>query len=198
MDSERRPKTNPLQWSTFLDFAEVHPEIITKKFNCLNGRKKYEEKWKEISNILNSMGYQSKPVEKWQKAVSDWRSKVKSKAATIKKEMGKTGGGGPSSSLNENELRLLAIIGETSIRGVTQEEIGIIPEERNLLSCSSEVPVNEGQKEQVSVIPPPLIPLSSAGGEKRMAEDVPENDSKKRKCREKENDIKSLKKLHAE
>lgn len=67
MDSEKRAKTNPLQWSTFLDFAEVNPEILTKKFQGINGRKTYEEKWAEIVTTLNSIGYQNKPVAKWQK-----------------------------------------------------------------------------------------------------------------------------------
>lgn len=64
---ERRAKTNPLQWSVFLDFAEKHPEIVTKKFTTVGGKQKYNELWKEISTILNSMGFQHKTVEKWQK-----------------------------------------------------------------------------------------------------------------------------------
>lgn len=64
---DRRLKTNPQQWSTFLDYAESHPEILTKKFTSINSRKRYNEFWAEISAILNSMGFLEKTPEKWQK-----------------------------------------------------------------------------------------------------------------------------------
>lgn len=64
---EKRFKTHPSQWSVFLDFAEAHPEIVTKKFEGVNGRKKFNQLWEEISNILNSMGFLKKSVDKWQK-----------------------------------------------------------------------------------------------------------------------------------
>ncbi|XP_045477423.1 uncharacterized protein LOC123682706 isoform X2 [Harmonia axyridis] len=119
-----------MQWSTFLDF--VNPEILTKKFQGINGRKTYEEKWAEIVTTLNSMGYQNKPVAKWQKAVADWRSKVKGKAASIKRGLSQTGRGGPSCVLNENELRLLAIIGTIAVIGVTEVERGIVSKKRQI------------------------------------------------------------------
>lgn len=64
---EKRVKTNPLQWSMFLDFAEKHPEILTKKFSSMGSKQKYNDLWKEVSSHLNSMGFQQKSVEKWQK-----------------------------------------------------------------------------------------------------------------------------------
>lgn len=68
---EKRVKTNPIQWSLFLDFAEKHPEILTKKFNSIASKQKYNEMWKEISSQLNSMGFQQKMVEIWQKVNSN-------------------------------------------------------------------------------------------------------------------------------
>lgn len=64
---EKRLKTNPAQWAAFLDFVEINPQILTKKFDGVNGRKKYNKLWEEIAKILNSMGYLKKTVDKWQK-----------------------------------------------------------------------------------------------------------------------------------
>lgn len=62
----------------------------------------------------------------WFKAVADWRSKVKAKAASIRKGLSQTGGGSPTCFLNENESRLLSIIGTKSIQGITEVEGGIV------------------------------------------------------------------------
>ncbi|XP_045478087.1 uncharacterized protein LOC123683226 [Harmonia axyridis] len=120
------------------------------------------------------MGYQNKPVAKWQKAVADWRSKVKGKAASIKRGLSQTGGDGPSCVLNENELRLLAIIGTIAVIGVTEVERGIVQEEIPTTSSNEE-------KENISLSPPPLMPLLMSGcGEKReLLEDGPKKPSRK-------------------
>lgn len=57
---EKRVKTNPIQWSLFLDFAEKHPEILTKKFNSIASKQKYNEMWKEISSQLKQHGISAK------------------------------------------------------------------------------------------------------------------------------------------
>ncbi|CAG9771676.1 unnamed protein product [Ceutorhynchus assimilis] len=57
-------------------------------------------------------------MEGWRKALTDWKSKTKSKAAAIKREMQKTGGGSndaPPLSILENKL--LAIMGTKSVFG---------------------------------------------------------------------------------
>jgi len=64
---EKRVKTNPSQWAAFLDFAEEHPTILTKKFEGPQGKITYDKYWRQITDILNSMGYEMKPMDKWQK-----------------------------------------------------------------------------------------------------------------------------------
>lgn len=73
---DRRQKTNPLQWSVFLDFAEEHPVILTKKFDSIRGKNGYNELWNEISTILNSMGFSQKTTDKWQKVCMTCMSKI--------------------------------------------------------------------------------------------------------------------------
>ena len=40
---DRRLKTSPSQWAVFLDFAQANPGILTKKFDSVNGKRKYNE-----------------------------------------------------------------------------------------------------------------------------------------------------------
>lgn len=67
MNLERKAKINPVLWSTLLDYAEINPEILTNKFYGISGKKRYDEKWEEVVEILNNMGYLHKPVDKWKK-----------------------------------------------------------------------------------------------------------------------------------
>ncbi|CAG9763548.1 unnamed protein product [Ceutorhynchus assimilis] len=94
------------------------------------------------------------------RAVSDWRSKVKAKAADINQGLSQTGGGGPMPPLNDNEKRLLAILGWTSVTGTNIEELGIPT--KALESTAQSGSTAEGTYieylgRDVSLSPPPLI-----------------------------------------
>lgn len=58
--------------------------------------------------------------------MADWKSKVKGKAADINKGLVKTGGGGPVPSLNDNEKRLIAILGWSAVKGTNNIELGLV------------------------------------------------------------------------
>lgn len=74
--ANKRLKTHPSQWAVFLDFAEANPQILTKKFEGVNGRQKYNVLWEEITKTLNSMGYLKKTVDKWQKVSKQEESRM--------------------------------------------------------------------------------------------------------------------------
>lgn len=58
-------------------------------------------------------------------ALVDWKSKTKSKAAKIKKEIGKTGGGpGEYAPLSDLENRLIQIMGKRAVDGDEVPEMG--------------------------------------------------------------------------
>ncbi|KAG5873068.1 hypothetical protein JTB14_007705 [Gonioctena quinquepunctata] len=71
------------------------------------GKERYGRLWDELTNILNSMGYQHKSKDKWQKAVADWKSETRAKAADIKINLSKTGDGGQGRQLSEIGERLI-------------------------------------------------------------------------------------------
>lgn len=62
----------------------------------------------------------------WFQSVADWRSKVKAKAASIRRGLSGTGEIRPSFYLNENEVRLLAILGTTTTERITEVKQEIV------------------------------------------------------------------------
>uniref|UniRef100_A0A6P7GXW9 Regulatory protein zeste n=1 Tax=Diabrotica virgifera virgifera TaxID=50390 RepID=A0A6P7GXW9_DIAVI len=120
-------RVNADHWAIILDFAEKNPSIITNRFPGCNGKEKLTELWKQLSNKLNALGYGEKTTAEWKKTLTDWKSKVKGKAAGIKTYESKTGGG-PSCSqqLSSYELRLLSIMGNSSYEGNPKNvEVGL-------------------------------------------------------------------------
>ncbi|CAG9763568.1 unnamed protein product [Ceutorhynchus assimilis] len=79
-------------WQLLLELCDRNPELITNKFNGPEGKVKSHALWKTVTSKSNSLGYGEKPMEGWRKALTDWKSETKSKAAAIKREMQKTGG----------------------------------------------------------------------------------------------------------
>nr|CAI5855556.1 unnamed protein product [Callosobruchus analis] len=80
------------------------------------------ELWLKLANRLNSMGFGEKSIDSWRKALTDWKSKTKTKAVTLKRENEKTGGGPKMlPPLIDLENHLLALMGKTAISG--DEEI---------------------------------------------------------------------------
>lgn len=53
--------------TVLLDFMENHPDLATGRLSVTNAKEKFRELWMELSNILNSLGYGTRTVEKWQK-----------------------------------------------------------------------------------------------------------------------------------
>ncbi|KAI4454101.1 myb/sant-like dna-binding domain [Holotrichia oblita] len=101
---KKRMKTLPTKWSLLLDFIESHPEMITKKFSGPLGKQTYDRLCEEISTQLNSMGFAYKTSEKWQEACTKWKSKVKTKAQALCKEVKATGGGGDRSKYKRAKI----------------------------------------------------------------------------------------------
>lgn len=111
-------RVNSKHWDLLLDILTEYPEMITGKFVCQNARKKATDLWQDAATRLNALGLGEKTPAKWKLAIQDWKYKVKTKVAEIKEHEKKTGGGLPSKiKLNEQEERLMSIIGWTSALG---------------------------------------------------------------------------------
>ncbi|KAI4459564.1 hypothetical protein MML48_6g00016803 [Holotrichia oblita] len=119
-------KVNQDHWTTFLDFCEMHPELITNKFSGSMGRAHSTTLWNRIVNQLNGLGHSTKTIEEWRKAVTDWKCKVKAKAAKLRNQQINTGGGEAKyPPLTNPEERFLKIIGCKGINGDAVPELGI-------------------------------------------------------------------------
>ncbi|KAJ8945306.1 hypothetical protein NQ314_009273 [Rhamnusium bicolor] len=105
-------------WKRFLEIAEENPELITNQFCGSNGKAKLNALWQSVVNSLNSLGYGEKSVTECRKAVTDWKSKTKTKASKIKLEQSKTGGGSTNIvPLNKIEEQLFNLMGKTAVDG---------------------------------------------------------------------------------
>nr|CAH7753539.1 unnamed protein product [Callosobruchus chinensis] len=101
-------------WQVILEFCEQNTELLGGKFNSSQGKAKANQLWLTLANRLNSLGFGEKSVESWRKALVDWKSKMKAKAATLKQAMEQTGGG-PSivPPLTDLEMRLINLMSPT-------------------------------------------------------------------------------------
>ncbi|XP_050497713.1 uncharacterized protein LOC126878857 [Diabrotica virgifera virgifera] len=119
-------RVQAVHWEMLLSFCEENPQLITNKFNSSEGRAKAVAMWQTIANRLNSLGYGEKSVEGWRKTLTDWKSKTKAKAATLRRDQGQTGGGSPHlPPLSPLEERILSLMGVTAFMGnETVPELG--------------------------------------------------------------------------
>ncbi|XP_050299961.1 uncharacterized protein LOC126738599 isoform X2 [Anthonomus grandis grandis] len=105
-------------WQMLLELCEANPELITNKFNGPDGKTKGHALWQNVAHKLNSLGFGEKTKDEWRRALTDWKCKTKAKAAKIKLEINRTGGGAANYiPLSEIENRLLALMGSKAIEG---------------------------------------------------------------------------------
>ncbi|XP_018576986.1 uncharacterized protein LOC108915442 [Anoplophora glabripennis] len=100
--------------------------LITNKFNGIEEKAVGNNLWKSIAIKLNSLGYGEKTINEWRRAVTDWKSKVKSKASRIRNSLLQTGGGSfDAPQLTPLEEKLLSLMGTKCIAGdVGVQELG--------------------------------------------------------------------------
>ncbi|GLV40946.1 uncharacterized protein CBL_08520 [Carabus blaptoides fortunei] len=115
---KRAIRTNKKHQCVMLDFVEAHPEMVNNSFTQPQARQKYLDLWKELTCILNAMGMGEKTPTQWQRVLSDWITKTKSKLHNLNMDM-KSTGGGPSSGndLSEKEIRLMNLKGWACVVG---------------------------------------------------------------------------------
>lgn len=113
-------------WNIIIQFAELHPQIITNKFiSPMHGKRNLKDLWEELSVKLNSLGHGTRSVEEWKKCLADWKSKTKTKCTKINIYSNKTGGGPAyTGALSNLEERLLSLMGKTAIDGDDVPEKG--------------------------------------------------------------------------
>ncbi|CAG9762527.1 unnamed protein product [Ceutorhynchus assimilis] len=118
-------RPTPKHWEIILDWLERNPEMVSGRGIGPTGKSNLKEKWENLAITLNSLGYTNKSAEKWMKTWTDFKCNLKRKAADIKKEQNKTGGGSSTSkALNEFEERALQLLGSTFI-GLQVGEVGL-------------------------------------------------------------------------
>nr|CAI5862664.1 unnamed protein product [Callosobruchus analis] len=90
-------RVTPQHWEVLMAVVEKHPNLITGKFNGAQGKRK--------ATVCG-------------KAVTDWKCKVKAKAAKLRQTSSKTGGGPATAiALSPLEEKLIGIMGTRGFEG---------------------------------------------------------------------------------
>lgn len=67
LENERDFKASNAHWSVIVNYMEGHRELLTNKFNHVDGDNLRNKKhWEELTNNLNGLGYGCKSGDKWQ------------------------------------------------------------------------------------------------------------------------------------
>lgn len=67
MSSSNQFKLNEEHWHVLIEFMENHRDFACGRFSGVNGREIHRKLWSEVVNLLNSLGYGTRTIEKWQK-----------------------------------------------------------------------------------------------------------------------------------
>ncbi|XP_050316154.1 uncharacterized protein LOC126750555 [Anthonomus grandis grandis] len=136
-------KINENHLRVFVEFMEENPDLARGRLSCSNAKEQFKRLWAKLANNLNSLGYGTRTIEKWQRTWSDYKQGLKRRAADIKRERMKTGGG-PAypDMLSDTDQRVILILGKTFFEGCGVEEKGFAhgkyyPEEEPVSGPSS-------------------------------------------------------------
>uniref|UniRef100_A0A6P7GCV6 Regulatory protein zeste n=1 Tax=Diabrotica virgifera virgifera TaxID=50390 RepID=A0A6P7GCV6_DIAVI len=101
-------------WEILLDPFESNPKMVSGRGTGPNAKYIIRDKWETLATRLNSLGYTNKPVEKWIKTWTDFKSALKKKAAEIKRDKLELEEDPPSgkqlTSYEERALKLLLLV----------------------------------------------------------------------------------------
>ncbi|KAI4461550.1 hypothetical protein MML48_5g00016716 [Holotrichia oblita] len=126
MENATKFLTHSEHLQIMLDFMEENSTLATGSFAGPEGKKLQRKKWDELTLLLNGAGFGERSREKWQKTWTDLKSKSRSRAAQLKLQSNKTGGGEKESKeLTVIEERILALIGPSSFEGTNTPERGL-------------------------------------------------------------------------
>ncbi|XP_064478435.1 myb-related transcription factor, partner of profilin-like [Ornithodoros turicata] len=106
-----------------LNYISEHRNLFTGGLSAGYTSQDRNKEWCELAARLNASGGAVKPVERWRKTWTDWKSATKAKAARISQHTRGTGGGPPpKESLSELEERLTSMIGQVATTGMQETQ----------------------------------------------------------------------------
>ncbi|KAL4713268.1 hypothetical protein ACJJTC_018616 [Scirpophaga incertulas] len=131
-------RTSHPQYTIMVEFMEKHGDL-SKPSAGARGRHYVQQKWKELTDMLNSDGTgDSRTEEKWRKVWSDFKNNTKKKWSKINRFAQGTGGGPVLQlTLTDLENRVMNIIGVQAATGMPIQEAGFVQdggEEKDILS----------------------------------------------------------------
>lgn len=92
-ETTENKKVTAEQKQIIIDYMQENHIYLVGKFGGVEGRVNKDEKWKEITNILNALGPPKKDAAKWKKCWADMKSEVKKKLQLQRQNRNQTGAG---------------------------------------------------------------------------------------------------------
>ncbi|XP_063043018.1 myb-related transcription factor, partner of profilin-like [Engraulis encrasicolus] len=115
----RNPTFTPQELNVLVDEVEKRREVIFSKFKSTVTNADKNRAWEEVADRVNAvgLGYKRK-AELVRKKWRDYSSNTKVKAAALRREQQRTGGGPPSAEgLSPLEERVLGVLGAEALEG---------------------------------------------------------------------------------
>ncbi|XP_048118556.1 myb-related transcription factor, partner of profilin-like [Alosa alosa] len=116
----RKPNFTPQELSVLVDLVDQHRQVLFSKFKNARSNAAKTQQWQHITDRVNAVGLSCRrTVEDIRSKWRDYSSVTKRKAATLRRERERTGGGRTSlPSLTAEEERVVAILGPEALEGV--------------------------------------------------------------------------------
>lgn len=117
--AKRRPNFEATELSVMVTEITEHKAFLFARFSSTVTLSQKCAKWREIAAAMSAVGKVERTAKEVQDKWTKWSSELRKKAATIAREMRRTGGGTPSSlQLSALEKRALAVIPKESVHGI--------------------------------------------------------------------------------
>jgi len=119
--SKRNTNFTSAEDEVLLSEVENRSSILNSKHNSMISHKRKQTEWKEIAAAVSVVSTQSRSTVSIQGRFKNLKARSKNVLGTKLniKSANKTGGGPAAELLTSAEERMLGIIGETAVRGVT-------------------------------------------------------------------------------
>ncbi|CAH1106829.1 unnamed protein product [Psylliodes chrysocephalus] len=115
VDRKKSGHVSDTQMQRLINFVENDPDIRTGKFTNKFTYKGSQQRWKIITEQLNSSPGAKNDWSSWRRTWQDLKRNTRKKSADINKYKMGTGGGPPPKELTDNEAVILEVIDVSTI-----------------------------------------------------------------------------------
>lgn len=165
---QRKAKFTDRELESLVDNVSIQYTVISAKFSDVLTNKHKIEAWRKVKESVNAVGTSARTVEEIRRKWDDLKSRTKKKASDHKKNIIGTGGGEPpADDLSEIEQKIIDLIGNTVVYGITggidTQAPVIITDDIASASTATESDIDDDTDVHSKVSSRPSTPVSLEG-----------------------------------